>query len=69
MTVIETEDELNRLPAEAHIWGAARRYDRPGSGKPYSKLDDETWWDFGNNFGITSRDIKLPALLVWDGRG
>lgn len=69
MKVIKTEDELNRLPAESNIWGAARRYDSPGTGRPYTKMDDGTWWNLGNEFGIASRDIKLPALLVWNGLG
>jgi hypothetical protein len=64
---ITTVEELDALPAESNIWGAS--YSHPGvagTGVPYTKNDDGTWWDYANGYSVGSDDIMLPArVLHW----
>mgnify|MGYP003303809423 CR=1 FL=1 len=65
--LIHTQQELDELGVGAHIWGSSELYPGvPGTGTPYSKEASGTWWDFQDG-DIASEDIRLPAILVWEG--
>lgn len=63
--VITSVEQLETLSVGARIWGAAPFLpDTPGTGRPYYRETDGTWFDYRANACIPSVDVMLPALLV-----
>jgi hypothetical protein len=63
--VITSIEQLEELSVGARIWGAAAFLPRiPGSGSPYYRQADGTWFDYRTGQYFPDEDVMLPALLV-----
>lgn len=67
--IIETADELDRLPGGAIVYNIQLRqvFERDGDDFPGALpgLTPSRWWTTAHSVSTRSDDVPLPARLLW----